>query len=293
MDYPKTKIYFDGSHFIGIPPEKQVWKKRKNNKKKVKNENEEKVKELYKNETGTKKEKIEKVTERINEDVKDIEKSKQIVASILEKEKRNRTVRLTRLMRKLGLQQWTHFCTFTYDSKKLTEEEFRNKFLTCLRHLSHRKGWKYIGVFERSPELKRLHFHGIFVIKEMVGEIIETKDYSTKNHQMQITHQNTYFLERFGRNDFKPIINNIGVNDAVKYIMKYIRKTGEKVIYSKHIQTYFVTDILEEDVVCTIGQEDGKILLFDDFKSVDFETGEILGQPNKDKSLIDKLPKAY
>lgn len=293
MDYPKTKIYFDGSHFIGIPPEKQIWKKRKNNKKKVKNETEEKVKELYKNETGTKKEKIEKVTEKINEDVKDIEKSKQIVASILEKEKRNKTVRLTRLMRKLGLQQWTHFCTFTYDSKKLTEEDFRNKFLTCLRHLSHRKGWKYIGVFERSPELKRLHFHGIFVIKEMVGEIVETKDYSTKNHQMQITHQNTYFLERFGRNDFKPIINNIGINDAVKYIMKYIRKTGEKVIYSKHIQTYFVTDILKEDVVCTIGQEDRKILLFDDFKSVDFETGEILGQPNKDKSLIDKLPKAY
>ena len=293
MDYPKTKIYFDGSHFIGIPPEKQIWKKRKNNKKKVKNETEEKVKELYKNETGTKKEKIEKVTEKINEDVKDIEKSKQIVASTLEKEKRNKTVRLTRLMRKLGLQQWTHFCTFTYDSKKLTEEEFKNKFLTCLRHLSHRKGWKYIGVFERSPELKRLHFHGIFVIKEMVGEIIETKDYSTKNHQMQIAHQNTYFLERFGRNDFKPISNNISVNDAVKYIMKYIRKTGEKVIYSKHIQTYFVTDILEEDVVCTIGQEDRKILLFDDFKSVDFETGEILGQPNKDKFLIDKLPKAY
>lgn len=127
----------------------------------------------------------------------------------------------------------------------------------------------------------------------MVGEIIETKDHSTKNHQMQITHQNTYFLERFGRNDFKPITNNIGVNDAVKYIMKYIRKTGEKVIYSKHIQTYFVTDILEEDVVSAIGQEDRKILLFDDFKCLDLETGEVLGQPNKDKSIIDKLPKAY
>lgn len=47
MDYPKTKVYFDGSHFIGIPPEKQTWKKRKNCKKRVKNETEEKVKELY------------------------------------------------------------------------------------------------------------------------------------------------------------------------------------------------------------------------------------------------------
>ena len=50
---------------------------------------------------------------------------------------------------------------------------------------------------------------------------------------------------------------------------------------------------LNDDIVCKIGQEDRKILLFDDFKCLDFETGEVLGQPNKDKSLIDKLPKAY
>jgi len=293
MDYPKTKVYFDGSHFIGIPPEKQIWKKRKNTKAKQKDEIQEKVKELYKAETGTKKEKTEKVIEKLTEEIKDEEKAKEIVKNTLEKEKRNKIVRLTRLYRKIGLQQWIHFCTFTYDSNRLTEEEFRQKLLTCLRHLSHRKDWKYIGVFERSPNLERLHFHGIFVIAEMVGEIIETKDYSTKTHQMQITHQNTFFLERFGRNDFKEIINNIGVNDAVNYIMKYIRKTGEKVIYSKHLQTYFVADILDDDVVCKIGQEDRKILLFDNFKCLDFETGEILGQPNIDKSLIDKLPKAY
>ena len=293
MDYPKTKVYFDGSHFIGIPHEKQIWKKRKNTKPKQKDEIQEKVKELYKAETGTKKEKTEKVIEKINEEIKDEEKVKEIVKATLEKEKRNKIVRLTRLYRKIGLQQWTHFCTFTYDSNKLTEEEFRQKLLTCLRHLSHRKNLKYIGVFERSPKLERLHFHGIFVIAEMVGEIIETKDYSTKTHQMQITHQNTFFLERFGRNDFKEIINNVGVNDAVNYIMKYIRKTGEKVIYSKHLQTYFVADILDDDVVCRIGQEDRKILLFDDFKCLDFETGEVLGQPSKNKDLINKLPKAY
>lgn len=293
MDNPKTKVYFDGSHFIGIPLEKQLWKKRKNTKVKQKDEIQEKVKELYKKETGTKKEKTEKVIGKINEEIKDEEKTKEIVKTTLEKETRNKIVRLTRLYRKIGLQQWTHFCTFTYDSNKLNEEEFRKKLLTCLRHLSHRKNWKYIGVFERSPKLERLHFHGIFVIAEMVGEIIETKDYSTKTHQMQIAHQNTFFLERFGRNDFKEIINNVGVNDAVNYIMKYIRKTGEKVIYSKHLQTYFVTDILDDDVVCKIGQEDRKILLFDNFKCLDFETGEILGQPNIDKFLIDKLPKAY
>ncbi len=47
--------------------------------------------------------------------------------------------------------------------------------------------------------------------------------------------------------------------------MKYIEKTGEKIVYSKGLPQYFISDIMDEDVVCTIGQEDKKLLLFDDF----------------------------
>ncbi len=47
MNYPKTKVYFDGWHYIGIPHEKQPWKKRKN-KIKEKIIHEEKVKDIYK-----------------------------------------------------------------------------------------------------------------------------------------------------------------------------------------------------------------------------------------------------
>lgn len=291
MDYPQTKIYFDGSHYIGIPHTTQSWK-RKKNKPKGKDTNEEKVEKIYRESTGTKKEKIENTINKVNEEIKDIEKSTELVNKTLEKEKRNRIVRYTRLIRKLRLQNWTHFCTFTYDSNKLTEEEFKEKFLNCIRHLANRKNWKYVGVFERSPENKRLHFHGIFLIPEMIGEIVERKDYSTKTHQMQVARQNTFFLERFGRNDFRPIDKNC-VEDAVKYICKYINKTGEKILSSRHLQTYFVADVLEEDVVCKIGQEERKILMFDDFKCLDFETGEVLGQPSIDKELINKLPKGY
>ena len=291
MDYPKTKVYFDGSHYIGIPHEKQPWKKRKN-KSKEKNIHEEKVKDIYKESTGTKKEKRENTINEINKEIQNIEESTKIVNETLEKEKRNRIVRYTRLIRKVRLQVWTHFCTFTYDSNKLTEEQFREKFLNCLRHLAYRKNWKYVGVFERSPDLKRLHFHGIFLISQMIGEIVETKDYSTKTHQMQITRQNTFFLERFGRNDFRPLDQH-SIQDAIGYITKYINKTGEKVLYSRGLQTYFVTDIVEDDVACTTGQEDRKIVLFDDFNCFDFETGEVLGQPSKDKELINKLPKGY
>ena len=291
MDYPKTKIYFDGSHYIGIPKVVQPWKRRKQDKSKLKTETEEKVKEILKtSQAETKEEKVEEATQSINQSIKNLEKSKEIVDRVLEKNERNRIVRLTRLYRKAYLQQWDYFCTFTYDSKKLSEEEFKVKFLNCIRHLASRKGWKYIGVFERSPELNRLHFHGIFVIPEMVGELIETKDYSTKNHQMQVAQQNTYFLEKFGRNDFRKIENN-EVKRTIRYMLKYIRKTGDKIIYSKHLQTFFITDILEDDVVCKTGNEDRKILLFDNFKCMDFETGECLGEVTKE--LIDKLPKAY
>lgn len=291
MNHPKTKVYFDGSHYIGIPHKKQPWKRKKNGRE-TKSKIQQQIKEIYNScEEKSKEEKIEKTIEEINKEIKNVEKVSELVKHIIEKENRNRIVRLTRLSRKVGLQQWTHFCTFTYDSNKITEEEFRTKFLNCLRHLSHRKGWKYIGVFERSPQMKRLHFHGIFVITEMIGELIQTKDYSTKTHQMQVANQNTYFLKRFGRNDFKEIENNAGINEAVNYLLKYIRKTGERVIYSKHLQTYFVTDILKDDVVCTIGQEDRKLLLFDNFICLDFETGEVFG--NVSKEIIDKMPKAY
>ena len=277
MTYKKVKVYFDGSHYIGIPHISQPWKRRKI-KPVIKNvEQVKKVKEIYKSVKGNKKEKIEKAISIINDEIKDIEESKSLVNETIEKEKRNKIVRLTRLYRKANLQQWNYFCTFTYDSNKLSEEEFRVRFLNCIRHLSNRKDWKYIGVFERSPVLQRLHFHGIFLIPTMIGSIQEIKDYSTKTHKMQIAHQNTFFIARFGRNDFRKIENPLLIQQSIRYILKYIQKTGEKVIYSKHLQTYFITDIVDEDVVCRIGQEDRKLLLFDDFKCYDLETGEVFG----------------
>ena len=287
MHYPKSKVYFDGSHYIAIPHTEQPWKRRKRNI--CRDKNEEKVKEILESKKDkVKSEKIKEAVEEIDKEVNDIEKSKDIVKKVLDKEKRNRIVRLTRLFRKVNLQQWTHFCTFTYDSEKLSEEEFKKKLLNCLRHLSSRKGWKYIGVWERSPINQRLHFHGIFVIPKMIGEIIETKDYSTKTHKMQITYQNTFFLDRFGRNDFKEIEHSSLVYQAISYILKYIRKTGERVVYSKHLQTYFISDILESDIVCTIGQEDRKLLLFDDFLCID--EGVVMGKVSPE--VINKMPKS-
>lgn len=70
--------------------------------------------------------------------------------------------------------------TFTYDGEKHTEESFKKKLQGCFKMMCHRKGWKYVGVWERSPEKHRLHFHGLFYIPEgsMPGKLIEAMDYS-------------------------------------------------------------------------------------------------------------------
>ena len=100
--------------------------------------------------------------------------------------------------------------------------------------------------------------------------------------------QNTYFLEKFGRNDFEAINTDNQKTSALTYIIKYLEKSEEKIVASKGMYQYFVTDILEEDVVCRIGQEDKKLLLFDDFKCID--EGEIIGSVSKE--VIKQMPKA-
>lgn len=59
-----------------------------------------------------------------------------------------------------------------------------------------------------------------------------------------------------------------------------MEKTGEKIVYSKGLPQYFISDIMDDDVVCTIGQEDRKLLLFDDFTC--WDEGCYVGKVSKD-----------
>lgn len=196
----------------------------------------------------------------------------------MERKYRNLVSRRIRLLRKVNLHDFNYFVTFTYDNDKHTEDTFRKKLKRNLSNNCDRKSWKYIGVWERSPEKKRLHFHGIFSIPDgaMQGELIQVKDYSLKTHKMQITIQNTYFNDKYGRSDFEPLDDKRAIGDAVAYILKYIEKTGEKIVYSRGLPQFFISDVMDEDVVCSIGLEDKKLLLFDDF--ICFDEGEYIGK---------------
>ena len=355
--YSATKVYFDGSHYIGIPhttrkvkyrpkpPEEIIEVKdetyenlaeenikneseevegepyiipfkelegpyelpfeedeksandTKNNAKSNKNTRKITKKELF-NELYRKYSYIKKKERRVviyKEMLpyfKTEQKCKDFVDANFERVKRNLICKKVRMIRKANLAKFNYFCTFTYDDKKHTENTFKKKLRTCFRHFTERKKWKYMGVWERAPKTNRLHFHGLFNIPDgtMPGEIIEVKDYDTKCYRMQTSYQNTYFNERFGRSDFKEINPyEYRLGNAIAYLIKYLEKSNEKIVYSKNLPMYFVSDILEDDIICPIGLEDKKILLSDKFKCL--VDGEYMGEVSEE--VIEKMPKAY
>ena len=279
MAYKEAKVYFDGSHYIAIPKTtRPTARKRGGIKDEETNEKKKAFEIAYKSaKARKKKEKTTEIVAEIAPHFEDEDEATAFVAEHIERKKRNLIARRTRLARKINLGEWNYFCTFTYDDKKHTEESFQGKLRDCFKKMCQRRDWAYIGVWERSPKNNRLHFHGLFHIppNKMVGELIECRDYSTKAHKMQTTMQNTYFNERFGRSDFEPL-DKERLGEAKAYLMKYLDKSGERIAYSKGTPTYFISDILEDDVVCTIGQEDRKLLLFDDFSC--FDEGVYIGE---------------
>ena len=217
------------------------------------------------------------------------EEAKLFVDINFERKRRNMICRRIRMTRKANLQDFNYFVTFTYSDELHTEESFKEGLKVCLKNFSVRKGWKYIGVWERSPKKQRLHFHGLFYISEgtMPGVLLDVNDYNFNTRRRQITHQNTYFNERFGRSDFEEV-NPKNLGSAVAYIIKYLEKTGEKIVYSKGLPQYFISDIMEDDIVCFYGMEDKKLLLYDDFMC--WDEGCMVGTVSKD--VIKQLPKS-
>lgn len=180
---------------------------------------------------------------------------------------KNLGARKKRFRRKAFLNPWNYFVTFTYDDELQSEESFKKRLRKALSNLHTRRGWLYMGVFERAPETGRLHFHAIMYIPEgqMVGEIYERRDYSTKHHKMQVTHSNTFFEKKLGRNDFEVLSDaELRRGTTIQYLLKYLEKTEEKIIYSRGIPTEFTKIINDNDVICELVDFVTKYVLFND-----------------------------
>ena len=294
MPIKDAKIYNDGSHFIAIPPENFTSGKHKKQPPKATTQDTKKqaFETAYKESMSLpKRERKKYIAERLQGEFETAEQAKAYTAQNLERKKTNAAKRYMRLWRKVRLQQWNYFITFTFDGNKHTEESFRKSLSNTLKHLVSRKEWKYIGVWERGKDTERLHFHGIFVIPEngMIGTLEQVTDYDTRKHRKQTTFQNTHFLNKFGRNDFKEICEK-NVERSVKYLLKYIEKSGERLVYGGDLPTYIKSSILDEDIICPTGIDDKKVILFDDFTCIDSD-GVVRGKASSPE-VLEQMPKA-
>ncbi len=190
------------------------------------------------------------------------------VSDSLSRKHLNLRSRIKRFRRKAALNRWNYFVTITYDDKKHNSKTFKEKLKKCLSNFHSRRAWKYMGVFEEAPETGRLHFHAIMYIPEgqIPGAMENRTDYNKKKRKVQKVIVNTFFEKQFGRNDFR-VLNDaeLRCGNTMSYLLKYLEKTGERIVYSRGIPTEIEKDIdLENDVVCEMLDFVVKYILFDD-----------------------------
>lgn len=185
---------------------------------------------------------------------------------------------------------WNRFCTFTYSNQviyesltkkvwdedeglkyisentKIVEEKFVKVLKKKLQNLHTRNGWNYAGVFERSKN-DRLHFHCLIYIPDGkdIGTYREEEYYSIKDRKKLKANINSDFEKILGRNDFKPInISDGTFASSIDYIIKYIAKNNEKIVYSRGLaDSQFVILNFEKNCLFQIDKNSPYYLLQD------------------------------
>jgi len=72
------------------------------------------------------------------------------------------------------------------------------------------------------------------------------------------------------------------------YLVKYIEKSGKRLVFARGVLPFIEADILEEDILCVLDEDNpGKVILADDFLCI--QEGEVLGKACPE--IIDKMKK--
>lgn len=180
---------------------------------------------------------------------------------------RNLWQREKRFRRKAYLNSWNYFVSFTYSDEKHTEESFVKKLRKCLSNLSTRRGWRFMGVSERGEETDRLHFHFLVYVPpgQMIGNISYRRKYSKRKHKLVDTFANDFFERKFGMCDFEELDRvEMRNGNTVSYLLKYLRKTDGRVIYSRGVPTEISKRLTKDEFAAElVGNFLPKFVIFD------------------------------
>ena len=180
--------------------------------------------------------------------------------------------RVKRFRRKAYLHPWNYFATFTYDDRLLTEALFQKRLPNCLSHLHARRAWNYMGVWERGELGGRLHFHALTYVPpgQMVGALYEERYYDLKAKKQRTATRNTFFDLHYGRTDFTALSpQDVRRGNVLGYLLKYLQKSGERIIYSRGIPTEIEAFVPEEDILLEYVDYCEKAIISDDFWAFD------------------------
>ena len=185
----------------------------------------------------------------------------------LDQEKHKYYEKVKRFRRKAFLNDWNYLITFTYDSNILDEVAFAKKLPECLSHLHSRRGWNYMAVWERGEKGGRLHMHVLAYIPPdgMIGALYPENYYDKKTHSRRLAWRNTFFDLRFGRTDFTALSREeVKRGSVLRYLLKYLLKSGERIIYSRGVPAERVLSIPEYDVLLEYFDYVEKAIISDD-----------------------------
>lgn len=273
------KVYNDGSHyFSAVAFPKAIDRLQKE---RVKTEidllfDSAYIKSLVENISD--KQRAEYIKVQIQDEYSEADDIDEFIQESLERQANNLWSRKKRFRNKANINKFNYFATITYEDSKHSADSFRSKLKKCLQNLAVRRGWKYMGVFELGKENGRIHFHALMYVPEgqMIGEIIERKKYNVKTHKLDIYQQNTFFADRFGeRCDFQQLNDfELKYGNSIDYILKYMEKSGERVVYARGVPTYIFLPVNKDDIACTVSRFVMKFILFDDVLDNFNEEGE-------------------
>lgn len=153
MNLLEAKIYYDGSNWIAIPHTERPYRQKRQRAKIEKSEELQQFEERFEKVKGKRKNRKAELLQEFTPMFRAEDEAVHFVEQHFERLSRNRWERYKRMIRRGYTNRWNFFCTYTFDTRKQTEESFRKTLMNTLYHLSSRgrMGTRGVGTAAAFP----------------------------------------------------------------------------------------------------------------------------------------------